>query len=118
MGSEVSSPRQQPQPLILILGQNKTSNSTKRGISLHEIWTNLNKNINIVCWLLFLKRGVWIPVPKRNRMRLCGSITPHVEHTIPNLEYSSLHNNAVIPDAVYKEQGVAAQWRTKYVANC
>jgi hypothetical protein len=81
-------------------------------------WTTLNKNINIVCWLLFLKRDVCIPVPKKNRMRLRGSITPHVEHAIPKLAYPSLHNNAVIPGAVYKEQGVAAQWRTKYVANC
>ena len=82
-------------------------------------WTTLDKNINIVCWLLFLKGGICVPVPKRNRMRLFGSITPPpVEHAIPNLAYSSLHNNAAIPDAVYKEKVVAAQWRTKYVANC
>jgi hypothetical protein len=71
-------------------------------------WTTLNKNINIVCWLLFLNRGVCIPVPKRNRMRLFGSITPHVEQAIPNLAYSSLHNNAAIPDAVYEKQVVEA----------
>jgi len=51
-------------------------------------------------------------------MRLFGSITPHVEHAIPNLAYSSLHNNAIIPGAVYKENVVAAQWRTKYIVNC
>ena len=51
-------------------------------------------------------------------MRLFGSITPPVEHAIPNLAYSSLHNNAVIPEAVYKDEVVAAQWLTKYVANC
>jgi len=81
-------------------------------------WTTLKKNINTVHWLLFLKRGVCIPVPKSNRMRLFGSITPHVEHAIPNLAYSSLHSNAVTPDAVYKEKVVATQWRAKYVANC
>jgi len=41
-------------------------------------------------------------------MRLFGSITPHVEQAIPNLAYSSLHNNAAIPDAVYEKQVVEA----------
>jgi len=57
--------------------------------------------------VVILQGGVCIPVPKRNRTRLFGSITPHVEHAIPNVAYSSLHNNAVIPDAVYKELVVA-----------
>jgi hypothetical protein len=72
-----------------------------------QIWTPLNKKINVVCWLLFLKRGVCIPPPKRNRMLSFGSITPHVEYAVHSLAYSSLRSNAVIPAVVYKEQGVA-----------
>jgi hypothetical protein len=41
-------------------------------------------------------------------MRLFGSITPHVEHAIPFLAYSSLHNNAAFPDPVYEKQVVEA----------
>jgi len=104
--------------LILILDQRRPAIQQTERFLYVKSWTTLNKNINLVCWLLFLKRSVCIPVPKRNRMRLFGSITPHVEHATPNLAYSSLHNNAVTPDAFYKENVVAAQWRTKYVANC